>query len=64
MLGSKNLIRVPETKHCQAGVGQLWDQVRGERRGDEGTGEELSGPPVRELLLCADKSLKIKIAVD
>ena len=40
----RNLIRVPETKHCQEGVGQEWDQLLlGERSGELGTGDELSG---------------------
>ena len=44
VLGSRNLTLTPETKHCQAGVGQEWDQVWGERRGEEGAGEEDDTP--------------------
>jgi len=42
-------------KHCQAGVGQLCDQVLGESRGEFGIGDELSAPPV---MAWADNSLK------
>ena len=42
--GKRNRIMTPSTKHCQAGVGHLWDQVWGERRGEEGAGEEEETP--------------------
>ncbi len=35
---------VPLTKHCQAGVGHECDHVRGDRSGEDGTGEVLSAP--------------------
>ncbi len=44
-LGITNLTAVPLTKHCQAGVGQECDQVRGESSGEDGTGEVLSAAP-------------------
>ena len=44
MEGKGNLIMTPSTKHCQAGVGHLWDQVCGERSGEEGAGEEDETP--------------------
>lgn len=42
--GSRNLTSTPATKHCQDGVGQEWDHVWGERRGEEGAGEEDDTP--------------------
>ena len=57
VLGSKNLMNVPDMKDCHTGVGQLWDQCLGESKGDEGAGDELS-PACIELTACADRSLK------
>jgi hypothetical protein len=42
--GKRNLIMTPSTKHCQAGVGHLWDQVWGESSGEDGAGEEEETP--------------------
>lgn len=44
MEGRRNLTRTPATKHCQDGVGQEWDQVWGDRRGEEGAGDEDDTP--------------------
>ncbi len=35
-VGMMNLMSVPATKHCHAGVGQLCDHVRGDNNGDDG----------------------------
>ena len=41
-----NLTMTPSTKHCQAGVGHLWDQFCcGESSGEEGAGEEEGNRP-------------------
>ena len=42
--GRRKRTETPATKHCQAGVGQRWDQVWGERRGEEGAGEDEDTP--------------------
>lgn len=42
--GSRNLTSTPATKHCQEGVGQECDHVWGERRGEEGAGDEDDTP--------------------
>ena len=55
----RNLTIEPATKHCQAGVGQECDHAaafRGERRGEEGTGEVESAAAVLEP---ADKYLRV-----
>ena len=67
-LGSRNLIMVPATKHCQAGVGQLWDHRvcwarddgdRREEEGDEGSGDVLLSAGTAEPEL-AERYLKKK----
>ena len=57
-IGIKNLMRVPATKHCQAGVGHEWDHdLNGECSvGDDGIGDVESAA----IALVADKYLSFK----
>ena len=61
--GRRNLIITPSTKHCQAGVGHLWDQVWGERRGEEGAGEEEETPEsaAMEVARCGSRPYLAKV---
>ena len=38
------MTETPDTKHCHAGVGHVWDHVCGDSSGEEGAGEELDTP--------------------
>ena len=53
---------LPATKHCQTGVGQEWDQVRGESMGEEeeGAGDEESGN-TRDPVCCCCPPLLLAI---
>lgn len=46
MSGMMNLMSDPCSKHCQAVDGHECDQIRGDSKGDEGTGDELSAAAI------------------
>ena len=58
VFGKRKRILDPARKHCQLGIGQFWDLVNGDIKGDDGRGERLS---TALWFIVADKYLKLVI---